>query len=134
MGRTRVLLADDNEEILAELCRELENDFEIVSTVTDGQGAVDGALQLHPDVVVLDISMPILNGIQAALQMHHRQPHSRIIFLTIHENEEYIEAAFSAGARGYVTKRRLGSDLVRAIREVGQGNSFISPSLRRSAP
>jgi|SRR6516165_10140226 DNA-binding NarL/FixJ family response regulator len=132
MTRTRILLADDNGELLAELCRELENEFDIVGTVTNGQDAVECVLRLHPDVVVLDISMPILSGIQAALRIHESHPRSNILFLTIHENEEYIEAALSAGASGYVTKRRIGSDLVCAIQEVSQGHSFLSPSLRKS--
>jgi DNA-binding NarL/FixJ family response regulator len=76
--------------------------------------------------------MPILNGIQAALRIHEGHPRSKILFLTIHENDEYIEAALSAGASGYVTKRRISSDLVRAIQEITQGHSFLSPSLRKS--
>jgi DNA-binding NarL/FixJ family response regulator len=133
MARTRILLADDNGAVLAELCRELEKEFEIVGTVTNGQDAVDSVLRLDPDVVVLDISMPILNGIQAALRIHEGHPRSKVLFLTIHENDEYVEAALSTGASGYVTKRRLASDLVRAIEEVSQGRSFLSPSLRKSA-
>jgi DNA-binding NarL/FixJ family response regulator len=132
MARTRILLADDNEAFLAELCRELENEFEIVGTVMNGRDAVESARRLDPDVVVLDISMPVLNGIQASLRIRESHPRTKVLFLTIHENDEYIEAAFSAGAYGYVTKRRLASDLVDAIHEVSQGHSFLSPSLRKS--
>ena len=117
---------------LAELCRELKEEFEIVGTASNGQDAVDGVLRLDPDVVVLDINMPILNGIQASLRIHESCPRSKVLFLTIHENDEYVSAAFSAGATGYVTKRRIASDLVRAIQEVGRGNVFLSPTLRRA--
>ena len=133
MARTRILLADDNRALLAELCLELQEDFEIVGTVANGQDAVDGVCRLEPDVVVLDINIPILNGIQASLRIHESHPRSKVLFLTIHEEDEYISAAFSAGARGYVSKRRLATDLARAIREVIRGNVFVSPSLRRSA-
>ena len=133
MARTRILLADDNRALLAELCLELQEDFEIVGTVANGQDAVDGVCRLDPDVVVLDINIPILNGIQASLRIHESHPRSKVLFLTIHEEDEYISAAFSAGARGYVSKRRLASDLVRAIREVSRGSVFVSPSLRRAA-
>jgi DNA-binding NarL/FixJ family response regulator len=129
---TRIVLADDNGTLLAELCRELEEEFDVVGTANNGQDAVDAVLRLNPDVVVLDISMPILNGIQAASLIRDRQPRSKILFLTIHESDEYISAAFSAGATGYVTKRRIGCDLVRAIQEVSQGSVFVSPPLQRA--
>jgi len=124
MPPTRIFLADDNKALLAELCHELEGEFEIVGTATNGQDAVDAVLRLDPDVIVLDISMPLLNGIQASLLIRERHPGSKILFLTIHENGEYITAAFSTGATGYVTKRRLAADLVRAIQEVSQGHVF----------
>ena len=130
MARTRILLAEDNEALLAELCRELKEEFEIVGTASNGQDVVDSVLRLDPDVVVLDITMPILNGIQASLRIQASHPRSKVLFLTIHENDEYVSAAFSAGATGYVTKRRLANDLVRAIQEVGRGNVFLSPTLR----
>ena len=132
MARTRILLAEDNEALLAELCRELKDEFEIVGTASNGQDAVDGVLRLDPDVIVLDISMPLLNGIEASLLIRERQPRAKVLFLTIHESDEYISAAFSAGASGYVTKRQIASDLVYGIREVSQGNLFVSPSLRRT--
>ena len=75
--------------------------------------------------------MPLLNGIQAALLIREGHSRSKVLFLTIHETDEYISAAFSAGASGYVTKRKITSDLAHGIREVSQGNLFVSPSLRR---
>jgi DNA-binding NarL/FixJ family response regulator len=131
MSPTRIFLADDNEALLAKLCHELEVEFEIVGTATNGQDAVEAVLWLNPDVIVLDISMAFLSGIQASLLIRERHPRSKVLFLTIHETDEYISAAFSAGASGYITKRRIASDLARGIREVSRGNLFVSPSLRR---
>ena len=106
MVLTRILLADDNEALLADLCNELEEEFEIVGTATNGQDAVDAVLRLDLDVILLDISMPLLNGIQASSLIGERHPRTKILFLTLHESDKYISAAFPAGASGYVTKRR----------------------------
>jgi two-component system nitrate/nitrite response regulator NarL len=127
----KVLLADDSETVLADLRGELGDEFDIVGAVANGQEAVDAVLRLDPDVLVLDITMPILNGIQASLRLRESHPRTKILFLSIHEQSEYISAAFSAGASGYVTKRRLAKDLATAIREVIQDHIFLSPSLRR---
>src|SRR5215469_17351102 len=107
MAPTRIFLADDNGALLAELCEELEEQFEIVGTATNGQDAVDAVLRLDPDVIVLDISMPILNGLEASKLIHERHPRSKVLFLTIHEADEYISAAFSPEAPGNVTRRRI---------------------------
>lgn len=131
VAQIKVVLADDSEEVLAELREELGKEFEILQAVANGEEAVDAVLHLDPDVLVLDIAMPILNGIQAALRIRKNHPRTKILFLTIHEQAEYISAAFSSGALGYVTKRQLANDLVLAIREVMQGRRFLSPSLRR---
>jgi DNA-binding NarL/FixJ family response regulator len=125
----KVLLADDSEDILAELREELSKEFDIVGTAGNGEEAVRAVLRLDPDVLVIDITMPVLNGIQASSHIHKIHPRTKILFLTINEQAEYISAAFSAGASGYVTKRRLASDLAIAIREVFLGNTFLSPSL-----
>jgi DNA-binding NarL/FixJ family response regulator len=127
----RVLLADDNEALLAELREELCKDFDIVGTAANGQEAVQAVLHFDPDVVVIDIAMPVLNGIQASSRIREIHPRTKILFLTINEQAEYVSAAFSAGASGYVTKRRLASDLAAAIREVFLGNTFLSPSLAK---
>jgi DNA-binding NarL/FixJ family response regulator len=126
-----VVLADDSEEVLTELREELGKEFEILRAVANGEEAVDAVLHLDPDVLVLDIAMPILNGIQASLRIRKNHPRTKVLFLTIHEQVEYISAAFSSGASGYVTKRRLANDLALAIREVMQGRRFLSPSLQR---
>jgi len=92
---------------------------------------VEAVRLLKPDVVVLDITMPVLGGIEALEQIRKINGHTRILFLTIQEANEYISRAFSAGASGYVTKRRLLSDLAHGIREVAEGRTFLSPTLRR---
>ena len=131
MARIRVLLADDNQGVLADLRGELDKDFEIVGTAENGEDAIRSALGLDPDILVLDISMPVLNGLEVASRLRETHSRTKVLFLTIYEQAEYISAAFSAGAAGYVTKRRLASDLVRAIREVVQGRTFLSPSLEK---
>lgn len=131
MGSIRVLLADDHEDFLRKLREELAQEFEIVGTAENGEAAIKAVGRLDPDVLVIDISMPILDGLRAAARLRDADSRVKIIFLTIHEQSDYISAAFAAGGSGYVTKRHLGSDLVPAIREVSRGHTFISPSLRR---
>jgi DNA-binding NarL/FixJ family response regulator len=126
-----VFLADDNGAMLTDLRDELSKEFEIAGTAENGQEAIHGVLHLDPDVLVLDITMPILNGLQVATRLHDIHPRTKILFLTIHEQPEYISAAFSAGASGYVTKRRLASDLALAIREIFGGGTFLSPCLEK---
>jgi DNA-binding NarL/FixJ family response regulator len=127
----RILLADDNDEFLGAIRQELAQEFEIIGTVSNGQDAVDATLQFDPDVVVLDIAMPILNGIQASVRIHECNGRTKILILTIHENNEYVSAAFAAGVSGYVTKRSLLTDLGYAIRQVAEGCTFLSPSLNK---
>lgn len=131
MATIRVLLADDNRAMLADLQDELRKEFSIAGAVDNGEEAIREVLRLDPDVLVLDITMPGLSGIQVAARLHDSRVRTKVLFLTIHEQAEYISAAFAAGASGYVTKRRLGADLAPAIRQVFQGQVFLSPSLRR---
>jgi DNA-binding NarL/FixJ family response regulator len=128
VAKTRLLLADDNETMLAGLRQQLGEEFEIVGSVKDGEEAVSAVQRLDPDVLILDISMPVLDGLQAASLLRDAHCRTKIIFLTIHEQREYVSAAFSAGASGYVAKRNR-TDLVPAIREVLLGHTFMSPSL-----
>jgi len=127
----RVLLVDDNGEMLTDLRDELSAEFEIAGTAENGEQAVREVFRLEPDIVVLDITMPVMNGLQVASLLREKRSATKILFLTIHEEPEYISAAFSAGACGYVTKRRLASDLRVAIREVYDGRNFLSPSLQK---
>jgi DNA-binding NarL/FixJ family response regulator len=131
VARIRVLLADDNQGVLADVRGELVKDFEIVGTAGNGEDAIRSAFLLDPDILVLDISMPVLNGLEVASRLRGAHSRTKVLFLTIHEQAEYISAAFATGAMGYVTKRHLASDLARAIREVVQGHTFLSPSLRK---
>lgn len=131
MAIIRVLLVDDNGEMLTDLRDELSAEFEIAGTAENGEQAVREVFRLDPDIVVLDVTMPVMNGLQVASLLREKRPGTRILFLTIHEEPEYISAAFSAGACGYVTKRRLASDLRVAIREVYDGRNFLSPSLQK---
>lgn len=131
MAQTRLMLVDDSEEFLTDIRQELEQEFEIVGSVTNGQDALDCVGRLDPTVVILDIAMPLMHGITVASHIHKSHPSIKIVFLTICEQDEYVSAAFSAGASGYVTKRQIGTDLVRAIHQVMLGNTFLSPSLKK---
>ena len=131
MATIRVLLVDDNGEMLTDLRDELSGEFEIAGTAGNGEQAIREVLRLDPDVIVLDITMPVMSGFQVASSLRDMQRRTKILFLTIHEEPEYISAAFSGGACGYVTKRRLASDLALAIREVSAGRNFVSASLRK---
>ena len=130
MATISIVLADDNASVLADLREELDDEFQILGTAANGDEAIREVLRLDPDVVVLDITMPVLTGLQVASRLQQAHPGTKVLFLTIYEDPEYISAAFSVGALGYVTKRRLCSDLSRAIREVFEGRKFLSPSLK----
>jgi DNA-binding NarL/FixJ family response regulator len=131
VDKIRVVLADDHREVIAKIRGILDGDeFEIVEAAENGNQAVSAVLALEPDVFVTDISMPLLNGLQAARRIQRVNSRVKIIFLTIHEDRDFIAAAFSAGATGYVTKRRLSMDLVFAIQEALKGHTFVSNSIR----
>jgi DNA-binding NarL/FixJ family response regulator len=130
VDKIRVVLADDHREVIAKIRGVLGDEFEVVEAVVNGIQAVSAVLALDPDVFVTDISMPLLNGLQAARRIQNANPRVKIIFVTIHEDRDFIAAAFSAGATGYVTKRRLSTDLVFAIQEALKGHTFVSNSIR----
>ena len=131
MATITVLLADDNAAILSDLREELNEEFSIAGTAGNGAEAVRAVMFYDPDVLVLDMTMPVLNGLQVAARLREIHPRTKIIFLTVDEDPEYVSAGFAAGANGYVTKRRLTSDLVHAIREVTAGRTFLSPTLQK---
>jgi DNA-binding NarL/FixJ family response regulator len=124
-----VLLADDHPTILERVSEILAEDFEIVGAVNNGQDAVAEAERLDPDVLVIDISMPILNGLQAATRMRAAKRRAKIIFLTVQRDRDFVAAALSAGAFGYVAKADVTTDLVPAIREALQGRTYVSRSI-----
>jgi DNA-binding NarL/FixJ family response regulator len=130
VDKIRVVLADDHREVIAKIRGILGDDFEVVEVVVNGIQAVRAVLALDPDILVTDISMPLLNGLQASRSIQKTNSRVKIIFLTIHEDRDFIAAAFSAGATGYVTKRRLSTDLVFAIQEALKGHTFVSNSVR----
>ena len=122
----RILLADDHRRLSEIEERLLEAEFEVVGKVRDGQALFDEALRLKPDVIVTDISMPILNGIEAAERLRDSGCKSRIVFLTVHSDPEFVRRCLSTGAFGYVAKRRMASELITAIREALDGRIFVS--------
>ena len=130
VDKIRVVLADDHREVIAKVRGVLGEEYEVLETAENGQQAVSAVLALDPDILVTDISMPLLNGLQAARSIQKTNPRVKIIFLTIHEDRDFIAAAFSAGATGYVTKRRLSIDLVFAIEEALKGHTFVSNPTR----
>ncbi len=126
MPKTRVLIADDHPAMIDEVRRSLNGDFAIVGTVGNGRDAVDSVLSLNPDVLVTDISMPVLNGFQVASALRTADSRTKIVFLTCHADRDYVQAALSLGAHGYVTKPRLSTDLVPAIEQAVKGRVFVS--------
>ena len=127
MKRPRLLLGDDHAIILDGLRRILEPHCDIVGSAQDGRALVAAAQELHPDVVVADISMPLLNGIEAARQILKADPRVKIVFLTMHPDVTYATEAFRAGASGYVLKNSAASELVTAIQEVLKGRTYLTP-------
>lgn len=125
----RVLLADDQEEMLQALVEMLEDEFQIVGTAENGTRVLELAPRLAPDIVVLDISMPVLNGLEAAFRLKEQCSAARVVFLTAHADPDLVEAAMSAGALGYVVKSCLATDLVPALWRALAGKTFVSPSL-----
>jgi len=123
------LLADDHQAVLGTVARLLAVDFDVVGAVENGELAVEAVVALDPDIVVLDISMPVMNGIEAASRLKKSGSRARVIFLTVQTQPDFVTAAFLAGALGYVLKPRVCTDLVPAIREVLEGRIFASPSL-----
>ena len=131
MTPIRVLLADDHQAMLDAITKALTPEFDVVGAVADGAAALAAADAADPDVIVLDISMPVMSGLDAAKKLQERGCHAAIVVLTIHDDREFLNAAFVAGARGYVLKTQLKSDLAAAIRRTHAGGHFISPSLCR---
>jgi len=128
LSKIRVLLADDHGEMLEHVSKLLSADgCSVVGTASDGQAAIAAAAKLRPDVVVLDISMPILNGIQAAERMKEANPSIKIVFLTCLSDTDICHTALETGALGYVLKSRLGIDLIPALKLATVGSRFVSP-------
>lgn len=129
MSKTTVLLADDHRIVLEGLKGLLEDKFDIVGTVQDGRELLEQAEKLHPDVIVVDIGMPLLNGIDAVTQIKKSGLSTKIVFLTMHQDAMYAKEAFEAGALGFVLKHSAPSELKTAIEEALKGNTYISPAI-----
>ena len=130
MAKIRVLLADDHEAMLEQVRSILSKDFEVVGAVGNGRDALTEVERLDPDVLVIDISMPVLNGLQTAAQLMSKKCRTKVVFLTVHDDQDYVDAAFAAGASGYVTKSHVLTDLVPAIREALSGRTYVSNSIQ----
>lgn len=135
----RILIADDHTLMLEGLTRLLANEFEVVGTAADGRTLLAEAERLNPDVVLLDVGMPEMNGIEAARRLAKSHPHIKIIFITQQLDPAYLHAAFSAGAMGYVAKQSAAVELVRAIRMALKGRYYVTPlaagdKFKRPAP
>lgn len=131
MTRPRVLIADDHSIVLAGIRKLVETEGEVVSTVEDGRALVEEAQRLRPDIIILDISMPLLNGLDAARQLRKLVPESRLIFLTMHATPTYATEAFKIGASGYLIKRSAASELKQAIQAVVRGQHYMTPLITK---
>jgi DNA-binding NarL/FixJ family response regulator len=129
LERARILLADDNPEFLLLAAGLIESEFNVLKTFANGQAVVDEFAALTPDLVVLDISMPGLNGIETAHKLRAAKSNAKIVFLTVHKDLDYLRSALATGALGYVAKDRLATDLIPAMRAALAGHRFVSCSL-----
>ena len=128
MGKNRVVLADDDQHIIGCIRQVLVEEFEVLGAFADGSQAVDATLSMDPDAIILDTSMPVLDAIRAARQLKTANCRAKIIFLSMHEDPDFIAAAFSAGGCDYIVKHRLFTDLVPAIQKAVRGRSSVSES------
>jgi DNA-binding NarL/FixJ family response regulator len=131
MKLPRILIADDHALVLEAIRKLLEPQCEVVATVTDGRALVESAVMLKPDVVLIDIAMPLLNGLEAVRQIKAKMPAVKLICLTMNEDSEVGAEAMRAGASGYLLKKSAASELFHAIQEVLRGRSYITPEIAR---
>jgi DNA-binding NarL/FixJ family response regulator len=125
----RVLLADDHRLLLDAFQKLLEAEVTIVGAVADGHALLEAASRLNPDIIVLDIGMPILNGFEAGRQIKQKMPQVRLIYLTVNEDPDFVTEAFQAGASAYLLKKSIGAELFQAIRQVMNGQTYVTPLL-----
>ncbi|MGC1449887.1 MAG: response regulator transcription factor [Candidatus Sulfotelmatobacter sp.] len=132
-NRARILIADDH-NLVAELCKRLlENDFEVVGAVGDGRALVRAATELRPDVIVLDIAMPVLNGLDAGRQIKKILPAVKLVYLTMNPDQEVAAEAFARGASGYLLKTCAAAEMVLAVTQVLRGKTYLSKAMSRDA-
>ncbi len=131
MSKLRLLLADDHGLVRHGLRKILEErpEWQVIAEAGDGREAVALTLQHRPDVAVMDIGMPLLNGIDATRQIVHKWPQARVLMLSMHKDEPYVARAFQAGVKGYLLKDSVGADLIGAVEAVSKGQPFFSPDI-----
>jgi len=134
VSKVRILLADDNAAILDHVSKMLKQDYEIVAAVTNGSAVLREQFRLKPDIIILDISMGGLSGIEVARQLRDSGCSAKIVFLTVHDDPDFVNAAMGSGGSGYVVKSRQHSDLVSALDAVLAGKLFVSPNLLYERP
>lgn len=127
MKRTRLLIADDHVMFAQGLESLLRDEFDLLGTARNGEELVEATLRLQPDIILVDISMPVLNGFDAVRSIKANGSDARIIFLTMHDDATLLSEAFRCGASGYILKQAAGEELANAIREVAHGNNYVSP-------
>lgn len=131
MTRPRILMADDHSIVLAGLRKLVEEHCEVVGTVEDGRALIEAAKKLRPDIILLDIAMPLLNGLDAARQLVKLVPRSKLLFMTMQSSPTYATEAFKAGASGYLLKRSAVAELSQAIQTVLKGHYYITPLMTK---
>jgi len=131
MKRTRIILADDHILILDAIKKMLEPEFEVVGTFADGLALLQGAQKLDPDVVVLDVHMPQMNGLNAGQRLKQLMPKIKLVYLTMSLDQDLAAEAFRLGASGYLLKSSAASELVQAIRETSRGRSYVTPLMTK---
>jgi DNA-binding NarL/FixJ family response regulator len=131
LSRPRILLADDHISVVERVSALLKPDFEVVGSVSNGKELLSESVRLHPDVIVVDISMPELSGIETVHELRRSGSTAKVVFLTVQTRVEFVHACLAEGALGYVTKSRLATDLIPAIQDALAGLRFISPPLSR---
>ena len=127
--RVRLVIADDNAQLRDKVLQLLTPEYEVVGAAGDGKAALEAISLLKPDIVLLDISMPIMNGIEVAAELKDSDERAKVVFLTVHEDPDFLRAALKVGASGYVVKSQMATDLTDALNEASAGRSFISPVL-----
>jgi DNA-binding NarL/FixJ family response regulator len=132
MKRTRILLADDHSLICAGFKKLLEPEYEVVGSVGDGHALLKAAPELRPDVVLIDVGMPLLNGLDAGRQLKKLMPSIKLIFLTMNADPDIASEALRMGASGYLLKNSHGDELLRAVRDVIRGISYVTPQIRHA--
>ena len=125
--KPKLLLAEDHPAMRARVASLLQRDFDVIATVTSGQAALEATNKLMPDILILDVSMPILDGTDVARSLKVQGYKAKIVFISVSRDVDQVTACFAAGGNAYVSKTRMGTDLIYAITEVLAGRTFISP-------